>query len=304
MTCLTYGLTAVALFYAAGLPVIGAVSLCTPAPIACCYFWARVPGLVIALAGTLLAAAPLAPEEARTAMLLFLWLAGIGLVMGECLRRNLNAERTVAYSALGALLVSAGAITLHAAASGTTPFAAASGLIDDVFSEVGQTLIGMGYVGPGEVRQSVEAMSRMLPAVIMLALGMLAGLNLAVARRVLLVSRANLPPWEPFRLWRSPEHLVWALIGSAGVLLLPLVEPVRLAGMNLLAISAIVYFLHGLAVLSFYLEAKAVPRPVRALIYVIIIFVQVLGLLVAVVGLADLWLDLRRLKPAAKEAQL
>jgi uncharacterized protein YybS (DUF2232 family) len=124
--------------------------------------------------------------------------------------------------------------------------------------------------------------------------------NILVARRV---SARGTEVFGPeFSLWRLPDHLVWVPI-AAGALALAGDGPYRTGAENALLVLGGVYFLQGLAVTAFYFRRFKIPVFVRWLIYVLL-GIQWYGLLaVVLVGLSDVWFDLRSRVPPAQEAQ-
>lgn len=105
---------------------------------------------------------------------------------------------------------------------------------------------------------------------------------------------------ESLLAWRAPERLVWLLIAAGGLMIL--FDGFWFwAGANLLLVLSLVYFFQGLAVLAFWLGKKNAPRILRVGIYLLVAVEIFLALLVALVGLFDLWFNFRRLgrEPAA-----
>lgn len=96
-------------------------------------------------------------------------------------------------------------------------------------------------------------------------------------------------------VWRSPELLVWLLIGG-GLLLMSKVAWAGTIGLNLLIITGSVYFFQGLAIVAFYFKKMGTPSFMRGIGYFLIIFQQIFTILVIGFGLFDLWFDFRRLK--------
>jgi uncharacterized protein YybS (DUF2232 family) len=62
-----------------------------------------------------------------------------------------------------------------------------------------------------------------------------------------------------------------------------------------LVIIAACYFAQGLAVIAYFFHKNKVPRFLRGVTYVLIVFQQIFTLLVVGLGLFDLWGDFRRL---------
>lgn len=105
-------------------------------------------------------------------------------------------------------------------------------------------------------------------------------------------------PGPPFPLWKSPEHLVWLLIaGGFGALLLD--GWAQVTAWNLLVIALPLYFLQGMAVVSFFFLRKGFSPFMRGMGYLLLLVIQPFQLLVASVGVIDLWVDFR--KPRIKK---
>ncbi len=123
-----------------------------------------------------------------------------------------------------------------------------------------------------------------------------------VAGNRILYQSSGKSPWPRYRIWQLPERLVWLVIAGAVCTLLPL-DATRIVGINLLIPTSIIYCFQGLAIFSFFVHKWNVPILLRSFLYVMIVF-QSLGTVILLgIGLADVWLDLRKLKtpPAAAE---
>jgi len=104
----------------------------------------------------------------------------------------------------------------------------------------------------------------------------------------------------PFHLWKSHEMLVWPLI-VAGFTLLLSGEMLQMVAINLLVLLLPLYFLQGMAIISYFFLKKGVPPLLRVLGYMTMAFFNPLPLIVTGLGLFDLWIDFRkpRLKPTS-----
>ena len=109
-------------------------------------------------------------------------------------------------------------------------------------------------------------------------------------------------PWPRYRLWQIPDKLIWLMIAAALVALVAGGQ-LRIVGINVMIIGGILYCFQGLAVFSFFLHKWNLPVLLRSFLYVIIIF-QSFGTIILVgTGLADVWLDPRKIrKPAGPES--
>lgn len=144
--------------------------------------------------------------------------------------------------------------------------------------------------------QIVEMILTLLPALAFAAFATLALLNVFFLLRRFPERRGDIAAAPDFREWRAPEGLVWPFVASGFLLLIPGAEGFRTAAVNVLLVMAVFYFFDGLSIVSYYFHHKRVPRVLRGLLYVAIIFEQILTIAVVALGLFDLWGDFRRLK--------
>ncbi len=143
--------------------------------------------------------------------------------------------------------------------------------------------------------QIVEMVVRLLPALLFLSFAFIVLINILYLGRRFPERRDQWFSLRVLREWQAPEPLVWGLIACGFALFVPGLGVLRVAALNvLLAISAC-YFAQGLAVIAFFFHKNNVPRFLRGLTYVLIIFQQIFTLLVMGLGLFDLWGNFRRL---------
>lgn len=135
----------------------------------------------------------------------------------------------------------------------------------------------------------------LLPA--MLALQSLVALALgwALFHRL---SRAQVgPPLAPLREFRFNDQLVWAVAVGLTILVLPEFAEGRVAGLNLLLFFGALFALRGLAVLASFGRGRLLV----SLLVVLTLFAWPLGIGIASsLGLADIWLDVRRRAQAGR----
>lgn len=144
--------------------------------------------------------------------------------------------------------------------------------------------------------QIVDTMLELLPALLFLSFAFITLINVLYLGRRFPERRAQWFSLRHLREWMGPEPLVWALIACGFALFIPGLAAVRVVALNLLMIIGACYFAQGLAVIAFFFHKNNVPRFLRGLTYVLILFQQIFTLLVVGLGLFDLWGDFRRLK--------
>jgi uncharacterized protein YybS (DUF2232 family) len=141
------------------------------------------------------------------------------------------------------------------------------------------------------MEQAARFVGRVFPALALVTMGMIAGLNLLFLSRM--AGRLpELPAFSAFQSYRNPEPLVWMVIAAGFAMLVP-VPAVGAAALNVLLVVGTLYFLQGLAILQHTLERLAIPRPLRIIGYLILAIQPYLVLPIAVLGIFDIWGDFR-----------
>lgn len=161
-----------------------------------------------------------------------------------------------------------------------------------------QTAVGEQWRSAGAPQDMIDQASAMLHSVSqlypgLLALAAIAGLRLAWAWYHRLAARPLGSPPAPFQSFGFNDQLVWGWVAALTLALVPVPEPWRLVGANLLLVLGVLYAVRGLAVVT--AQSRGVAGPVRAVLAVISLFLLpfVVGGL-TLLGLADTWLDFRR----------
>jgi uncharacterized protein YybS (DUF2232 family) len=147
-----------------------------------------------------------------------------------------------------------------------------------------------------QVPQIAQTLFQLLPGLIFLSLAFTVLVNLLLLCRRFPERRAEWLSLDHLRDWKGPEPLVWGLIASGFVLLAPGLDMLNGIALNVLLVIAACYFAQGLAIIAFFFHKNNVPRFLRGITYVLIVFQQIFTLMVVGLGLFDLWGDFRRLK--------
>ncbi len=127
-------------------------------------------------------------------------------------------------------------------------------------------------------------MLRLLPALLFLSFAFIVLINILYLGRRFPERRGEWFALRNFREWKAPEPLVWGLIACGFGLFFPGVGPLGAVAMNLLLVIGAFYFVQGLAVIAFFFNKNNVPRFLRGLTYILIIFQQIFTLLVVGLG--------------------
>ena len=141
--------------------------------------------------------------------------------------------------------------------------------------------------------QMISLLTMIFPALCVLAAVFTVWINLLAAGR-LLKSRGILPaPLSALAEWSAPAWLVWIFIAAGGMSAVSM-APVRVSGVNLFLVASFIYFLQGLAIVSFFFQHRNISSFFRFLVYFLIAIQQMLMIAIAAVGFFNLWVDFRK----------
>lgn len=141
------------------------------------------------------------------------------------------------------------------------------------------------------IKETGALIARIYPAIVVIGLGAVAGLNLLVLRRLAARLGQTLPVGD-LKAFRNPDHLIWFVI-AAGFTLLLKNSDISTASLNLLVVTLSLYFLQGLAIILHFFDRFAVSRFVRVIFYVLLALQPYLAFAAAVLGIFDLWGNFR-----------
>jgi uncharacterized protein YybS (DUF2232 family) len=143
--------------------------------------------------------------------------------------------------------------------------------------------------------QIVETMLALLPALVFLSLALMVLINILLLCRRFPERRPQWLSIGPLREWKGPEQTVWGLILCGFSFFIPGLDDLHGLALNLLLLIGACYFAQGLAVIAYFFHKNKVPRFLRGITYLLIVFQQIFTLLVVGLGLFDLWGNFRQL---------
>jgi uncharacterized protein YybS (DUF2232 family) len=144
----------------------------------------------------------------------------------------------------------------------------------------------------GELRSLIP---RILPGLLGCCVIITVWLNQIVCNALLQRFKPENAPWPRYSTWQLPDKLVWLPIG-AGILVLAGSNGTRDIGLCVGMACCVIYFFQGFAIFIHLLEKWKIPGLFRIVLYLIIV-VQSFGfIMLAMLGLADVWLDFRKLQ--------
>ncbi|MBE9582373.1 MAG: YybS family protein [Proteobacteria bacterium] len=284
------------------IPVVGLlVSVFVPLPIL--FYRSRLGrprGVLILIAVTLIVASAMR-WRSMTSAVYFFELGLIGLILSEMFEMDLSLEKTVVVTT--GIVLGTGAVIL-----------ALYGLVsaESIWDQISNYLHGnlelalsiyremdVSEEKIGILAQSMEGilyvMLRIMPAIVIVSTLLVVWSNLLLARPLLKSGKLFCPDFGALNKWKAPEPLVWLVILSGILVLLPH-KGFKLFGVNGLIIMMTIYFFQGIAIVSFYFEKKQFPKILRGILYGLIAIQQFVLLLVIAAGFFDVWIDFRRMK--------
>ena len=278
------------------LPIIGMIpGLFAPVPgIFFSLKSGRVTGIAIVLATSALLAAVADP---LTVLIYLLHVAVMSLALPEFLVRLKGGARSIVYSVAGNLVI----LLIAAAAYGYyTGADLHKKITQGVAVSIAQTasLYEKAGIKGDELKALQDSMHQagalivtIYPSLVTVTLGLVGCLNLIVLSR--LASRVRLPVYlGDFKKYRNPDPLVWLLI-AAGFSMLVEQNLVSLAALNVLIVVCALYAVQGLAVITHFFRKYSVPKFVRIISCLLLIFQPFMMLAVSALGVFDLWGDFR-----------
>jgi uncharacterized protein YybS (DUF2232 family) len=295
---------AVVLFLASYvLPVVGmAFALICPAPLV-------VLGLRHSLAravlGVFVASFLVSALTGVTGGLFFLLGFGmLGVGLGFFARRFNSSVEILLYGVLVSLGGKLLLMVLVAKITGINPLGLDSGEVNSVMDNVLSLYQRMGMspealsMAEEQIRSTLSLLPYVFPALLIMASALDSFLSYVVSRVVMKrIGKGMLPPVPALSYWRFPKNIFWALLVAILLSLASYIENVPeiipRIGMNLRILVMILFYLQGLAVAWAYMCHKGAPKILRYIGAVLTLFLPLLTQLVLLLGIIDMWFDLR-----------
>lgn len=303
LDCLKGGAATVLLFLAyLSLPVIGLVlGVFVPYPAT---HYALLRGRPAGIAIVAISAAAIGAATGPANIAIFFCFFGIiSLLLPLFLSRGMGAARSLGFT----LVVNVFVVALVVAAIGLVKGIDVNALvvkgIQTAIEQSAQIYEKSGLTGD-ELKQFQDALreaggliSRIYPALMVVALGAIAGFNLMLLKR----RAAKFPvqlEFGRFSSFKNPDHLIWVLI-AAGFSLLADNSLVEQTSLNLLIVILPLYFLQGMAVAVALFDRHGVSPFMRTMFYIFLVVFQFLAIVITAIGIFDMWGDFRT--PRQKE---
>ncbi len=225
----------------------------------------------------------------------------IGFVLGELIEMNISIERTMVYTCGAVVSTSLAGLLIVSSLTGQSLLSLVSDYIRKnlelsmaLYRDMGVSEEALQLLAHS-LNKLQEVLLGITPALVIISTLITAWVVLLLAKPLFLRKGLFFPEHGNLNRWKAPEFLVWAVIGSAVMLLIPH-SFLRTVGLNGLMISLTVYFFQGMAIVSFFFEKKHLPRLLRIFLYSLIFFQQIVLLVVVGLGFFDIWVNFRKLE--------
>ena len=228
----------------------------------------------------------------------FLLFAAPSLILPLLLRQGWRWDQAAVLTIFAVVVLSAGAVTAVAVDDGATVSMFADQYVEmqmDLIRESFPDSPDMSAEQQRDIRQFIQEMEEWFrltyPAIVVL--GVTAFVLFQVWVLSLMSGRHYSVPGVDFVSWKAPERLIWLLI-TAGVLFFAATGLLKQIGLNLLIVLLLVYYIQGLAIVTELFERKQIPTFMRVMGYAMVLLFNPLPLIVAGIGVFDLWIDFRK----------
>jgi len=285
------------------LPVVGMIfSLVCPAPLV-------VLGLRHSMArsvlGVFVASILVSAFTGVTGGLFFLLGFGIlGVGLGILAKRLNSSVEILLWGVLVSLAGKLLLMVLVAKITGVNPMGLGPEEISSVMDSVLAVYQRMGMspetlaTAEKQIRSTLSLLPYVFPALLIMASALDCFLSYVVSRSVLKrIGRGVLPPVPALSYWRFPRNLFWALLVAILLSMAAYIENVPPVipriGLNLRILVMILFYLQGLAVAWAFMCVKKAPKILRFIGVFLTLFVPLLTQLAVILGIIDMWFDLR-----------
>lgn len=266
----------------------------------------RIPGLLILTASMAAVEAVAYQAGLKVSLMAVFMMGSSGLVLAEFLKRNFAFEKTVFYTVL--IMIGMGTLFLgvYSFYIGEQPWNLVQAYVNAGIKESIKSYAdwGISQEQVNLIRDNADLIAstvyRLLPAFVIMGTILFLWINVLAGRLLLSRRGIGFPEFGDLTCWKIPDQMVWYVIASAVLILIP-VDRVQIAGLNLLLIFLFIYLFQGLSIINFFFQRKRVPVIIRGIFYFLIFAQHFLLLFVICLGFFDIWIDFRKLNKIAKD---
>jgi uncharacterized protein YybS (DUF2232 family) len=297
-----------ALFFLAAslIPFIGSVVIVfTPLPIL--YYYSKIGrggGGMVFFLSAILVSLPLGFMHTEWHLLIFVTMGLIGISLAEMFHRGRSVETTVIFPVAAILTLFFAFLGYQSHISGQMPWSLVENNISGVIQENIRFYESQGLspevisLIKSDLPRITNFFTMIFPALFLITISVTVIMNVISGKALLQLRQLTYPDFGDLSCWKAPEKLVWLLILSGmsllGSILISAPSWVGLAGLNVLIICMFVYLLQGFSIVAYVFKKRNIPWFFRYAFYMLVFMLQYLVLVIAIIGLFDLWVDFRK----------
>jgi len=226
-----------------------------------------------------------------------------GAVVSECILRKLSIDKSFALTVATVVIITFSVLSALALRDGIS----ADVMIMQLTQRVVEESISL-YEQVEAPREQIEqfkkssakivdTVPKVFPAILVVAVLITLWLNI-LALTGYFNRKGIESPFGILSTWKAPDYFVWGLIVS-GISVFAASGLLRTVGINMFLVLCVIYFFQGMAIISFFFKKKGLSPLLRTIGYLIIVWY--LSVVVAVIGLFDLWADFRKISSPLKK---
>lgn len=226
-----------------------------------------------------------------------------GFLLGEFIEKHLGIEKILSFTCLILFGTFALLLIIYAFHQGHTPGQLLASYVSKYQSITTELISQSKQLYPDveldlELYQKItELLMMTLPGILFSTYMVMALFNTVMIRKLLAKNNITVQSIENLILWKSSDYMVFILIGLSMLILVP-AKSLQVLFINCVIILLTVYFLQGLAVVSFFFEKKSAPLAAKIFFYILIALQPLFSLLITGVGIFDTWINFRKLDTA------
>lgn len=296
-----FAISSLAFLIVAAIPLFGSIGfIFTPLPIL--YYYSklgRIQGLAVLGVSLIVLVIVSGLGGVKANISLFFLSGSLGPILSEALRKGCSIEKTVLHSVWALLTLTLVLLICYSVIIGKTPWHLIEMYISESIQEnirlYSQFDVRSEQINliKDNAKQITTVITNLFPALFLISLSFVVWLNILTGKLIFKKNGMWYPDFGDLACWKFPDRMVWIIIISGGLLLIP-VWVFQVVGLNLLIVFLFIYMFQGLAIVTFFFKKKKVPGFLRVICYFLIFAQQFLLLLVIGLGLFDVWIDFRK----------
>ena len=254
-----------------------------------------------AVLGTAMVLATLGPMP----MAMYLMMFGLlGLMFGAAARLARTGGDFLIAAMTASIITKVALLAVFTRLAGVNPFMitpeAATGMMDSFASALAAGGLNVSQEAFRTYANDVVATVRLLMPSMIVLFGAADTLVCYAVSSKLLAKFGPKPPaaLPPFGAWRFPRNIFWALLAAIIVDLAGKMWPdlafFKMLSANLMEVLRAVFMVEGLALGWFFMTKKGLHKALKVFITFFCIFFSPVSYILSMVGIFDIWYDLRK----------